>query len=127
MLIRRHVALAFVSALIGFAVLPDAARAGGSGLFGAGFPPWASPAEPLFCLQRWQCGRYGCSWQRICAPQTFASSYLWQVQDNWPPQALARYDDAWCRVYGPPGSWANRQCHVNNYYTRLSVPIRQTK
>jgi len=54
-------------------------------------------------------------------------SYLWQVQDHWPAQALAGYDDAWCRIYGPPTSPDYKQCWVNNYYTRLSVPIRATK
>jgi hypothetical protein len=127
MSIRRRVALAVTSGLIGFALLPHAARAGESGLFAPGFPPWpAPPNASSWCRRVWQCGRHRCVWQGLCPPQTFATSYLWQVQDHWPAEALAGYDDAWCRIYGPPTSPDYRQCRVNNYYTRLSVPIRAT-
>jgi hypothetical protein len=112
---------------MGFAVLPHA-KAGENGLFDPGFPPWPSPPNASsWCHRVWQCGRHGCTWQGLCPPQTFATSYLWQVQDHWPAQALAGYDDAWCRIYGPPTSPDYKQCRVNNYYTRLSVPIRATK
>jgi hypothetical protein len=128
MLIRRHVALAVASALIGLAVLPHAARAGENGLFAPGFPPWPAPPNAAsWCHRAWQCAHNACFFQWLCPPQTFATSYLWQVQDHWPAQALAGYDDAWCRIYGPPTSPDYRQCRVNNYYTRLSVPIRATK
>ena len=56
---------------------------------------------PSWCRYERQCGRHGCASLWVCPPQTFVSAYLWQVQDNTPPEALARYDDAWCRVYGP--------------------------
>jgi len=128
MLIRRHVALAGASALIGLAVLPHAARAGENGLFAPGFPPWRAPPNAAsWCHRAWQCAHNACFFQWLCPPQTFATSYLWQVQDHWPAPALAGYDDAWCRIYGPPTSPDYRQCRVNNYYTRLSVPIRATK
>jgi hypothetical protein len=121
---RHRFPFAMAAAVIDLAALTGAAYAQERW----SFRPWLSPPNvTLFCQQRWQCGPHGCGWQRICAPQTFASSYLWQVRDNWPPEALARYDDAWCRVYGPPGSWDYGQCRVNNYYTRASVPIRQTR
>jgi hypothetical protein len=128
MLNWRHLTLAIAFALINAASSTDAARAGESGLFSPGFPPWpAPPNASSWCRREWQCGRHGCSWQGLCPPQTFATSYLWQVQDHWPADALAGYDDAWCRIYGPPNSPDYRQCRVNNYYTRLSVPIRATK
>ena len=128
MLIGRHFAVAIAFALINIASLPDAAWGNESGLFSPGFPPWPTPPNLLsWCRYERQCGRQGCASRRICPPQTFVSAYLWQVQDHTPPEALARYDDAWCRVYGPAGSPVYWQCRENNYYTRLSVPIRATK
>jgi len=122
MLNWRQFMLAVAFALINVASSPHAARAV-DGLFGPGAPQNSSS----WCRREWQCGRHGCAWQGLCPPQTFATSYLWQVQDHWPAQALAGYDDAWCRIYGPPTSPDYTQCRVNNYYTRLSVPIRATK
>jgi hypothetical protein len=128
MLIGRQFAFAVAAVLINFVSLPQPALASDGGLFGPGFPPWpAPPNSTSWCRREWQCGRSACGWHRICPPQSFISSYLWQVQDNVPPEALARYDDAWCRVYGPVGSREYWQCRENNYYTRLSVPIRATK
>jgi hypothetical protein len=115
-------------ALINIASLPDAARGNETGLFSPGFPPWPTPPNVLsWCRYERQCGHHGCASRWVCPPQTFVSAYLWQVQDHTPPEALARYDDAWCRVYGPRGSPEYLQCRENNYYTRLSVPIRATK
>jgi hypothetical protein len=128
MLIGRYFAFAIAFALIDVGSPPSAVRADESGLFAPGFPPWSAPPNASsWCRREWQCARHGCAWRLICPPQTFVTSYLWQVQDHWPAQALARYDDAWCRVYGPPTSPDYRQCRENNYYTRLSVPIRETK
>jgi hypothetical protein len=125
---RRRIALVIALTFINTAGLTGATYAQDRWLFGPGYPPWPTPSNASsWCQQRWYCGQHGCKWQRICLPQSFATSYIWQVQDNWPPQALARYDDAWCRIYGPPGSAVYRQCRENNYYTRLSVPIRATK
>ena len=117
MLIGRYFTFAIAVALINIASFPDAARGHESGLFSPGFPPWPTPPNvPSWCRYERQCGRHGC-----------VSAYLWLVQDNTPPEVLARYDDAWCRVYGPRGSPEYLQCRENNYYTRLSVPIRATK
>jgi hypothetical protein len=128
MLIGRHFTFVIAFALINIASLPDAARGNEKGLFSPGFPPWPTPPNiPSWCRYERQCGHHGCSSRWVCPPQTFVSAYLWQVQDNTPPEALARYDDAWCRVYGPAGSPVYWQCRENNYYTRLSVPIRATK
>jgi hypothetical protein len=128
MLIGRYFTFVIAFVLINIASLPDAARANESRLFSPGFPPWPTPPNiPSWCRYERQCGHHGCSSRWVCPPQTFVSAYLWQVQDNTPPEALARYDDAWCRVYGPAGSPVYWQCRENNYYTRLSVPIRATK
>jgi hypothetical protein len=128
MLIGRYFTFAIAFALINIASFPDAARGNESGLFSPGFPPWPTPPNiPSWCRYERQCGRHGCASRWVCPPQTFVSAYLWQVQDNTPPEALARYDDAWCRVYGPRGSPDYLQCRENNYYTRLTVPIRATK
>jgi hypothetical protein len=114
MLIRRHFAVAIAFALINIASLPDAARANESG-----FPPWPTPPNvPSWCRYERQCGRHGCASRWICPPQTFVSAYLWQVQDHTPPEALARYDDAWCRVYGPAGSPV--YCSVEKTITTLA-------
>jgi hypothetical protein len=128
MLIERPFMFATAFALINVASLSYAARGSERGLFSPGFPPWPAPPNVTsWCHYERQCDRHGCSSQWFCPPQTFVSAYLWQVQDNTPPDALARYDDAWCRVYGPRGSREYWQCRENNYYTRLSVPIRATK
>jgi hypothetical protein len=39
----RHLTLAFAFALVNAASSTDAARAGESGLFSTGFPPWPAP------------------------------------------------------------------------------------
>ena len=128
MLNWRYLMLAIAFALVNTASSTDATGAGESGLFSPGFPPWPTPPNASsWCHRVWQCDRHGCAWQGLCPPQTFATSYIWQVQDHWPAQALAGYDDAWCRIYGPRTSPDYRQCRVNNYYTRLLVPIRATK
>ena len=91
MLNWRHLTLAIAFAVISAGSSTDVARAGESGLFSPGFPPWpAPPNASSWCRREWQCGRHGCSWQGLCPPQTFATSYLWQVQDHWPAEALAR-------------------------------------
>ena|ERR1700730_6492340 len=58
-------------------------------------------------------------WQ--CSGQIFPRSYQWQAQ------AIARYDDAWCRYYGPRGSPVYVQCRDNLYYERASLPLRAIK
>ena len=89
MLIGRHFAVAIAFALINIASLPDAARGNETGLFSPGFPPWPTPPNVLsWCRYERQCGRHGCASRWVCPPQTFVSAYLWQVQDNTPPEAL---------------------------------------
>src|ERR1700730_5589196 len=72
---------------------------------------------PSWCHQEWQCGTWGCGWRRHCSRQVFPSPYQWQAQ------AIVRYDDAWCRYYGPRGSPVYVQCRVNLYYERASLPL----
>jgi hypothetical protein len=128
MRLTRTVLLAF--AALGIAA---AAIAGSPGPANAGHvrhrPRIVVPlsSSQTLCNQAWLCDARGCGWREYCSPQTFSSAYEWQVIDKWPPELLAQYDDEWCRTYGPRGSPVYNQCRQNNYYTRLTVPIRRTK
>ena len=121
----RMIALAAALSVASFVAGLDSAQAGDEYRIGGPTPP-ASPFWTL-CHPERLCGPHGCRTHTYCPPQTFASSYLWQVQDHWPAEALARYDDAWCRSYGPRGAPDYMQCLANNFYMRLSVPLRQTR
>jgi len=122
-----HLAFAIAAGLI--AICPGPVGAEQNDPFGPGFPPWpAPPNNGSWCREVKQCDRHhNCSYKEVCPPQSFASSYRWQVMDRWSPERLQQYDDAWCRSYGPPGSRDYQQCRENNYYTRLSAPNRWTR
>ena len=128
MRITRHTVLAIAAVAVLSAGGPLGQALAGDPTSLSAYPPWPTPPNiARWCHQEWQCGPRGCGWQQTCPPQTFVSSYEWQVQNHDSPEALARYDDAWCRTYGPPGSREYLQCRENNYYTRLSVPNRMTR
>jgi len=78
---------------------------------------------PLRAAMRppWMCFAVGLPAADFCQRVFMASSGQYTAGSS------GRYDDAWCRVYGPRGSPEYLQCRENNYYTRLSVPIRATK
>src|SRR5262245_44954679 len=89
---------------------------------GAEYRPVAAPLL-LGCYPEWRCGTWGCGWRRFCSRRGFLgpSPYHWQAP------AIAAYDDAWCRYYGPRGSPVYLQCRENVYYERASLPLRAIK